>query len=55
MTDSGIPSEEAFGEPTVTQEDPPESVPEQTDNRPRDEDGDQDDVTQNPEPAEGSV
>lgn len=40
MTD--VPTDEAEGEP------------EQTDNRPRDEDGEQD-VTQEPEPAEGSV
>lgn len=47
MSDTGIPSEENVGEPTLVVE----PAPEQTDNRPRDEDGEQN-VDQSPDPVE---
>lgn len=50
MTDVENPQPEPVPEPDETDE----PAPQQTDNRPRDEDGEQD-VTQDPVPHEGSV
>lgn len=48
------PEPEPAPEPADTPEDMPEGEPEQTDNSVREEDGEQN-VSQDPEPAEGSV